>query len=111
MSVRRGREVEVSVLQRLCSLGGFFCLLFQKEFSSRFTDSHLNSLLPGNKCPLVGAELKVRALCYTKEWEGESRKRAEKESFWIDFFTAIPISAFQDFLFRKQVLAPRDLKS
>ena len=31
-------------------------------------------------------EIKDRALKFTKEWEGESRERAEKDSFWNDFF-------------------------
>jgi hypothetical protein len=31
-------------------------------------------------------EIKDRALQFTKEWEGESRERAEKDTFWNDFF-------------------------
>ena len=31
-------------------------------------------------------EIKDRALKFTKEWEGESRERAEKDTFWNDFF-------------------------
>ncbi len=37
-------------------------------------------------------EIKDRALKFTKEWEGESRERAEKDSFWNDFFTVFGIS-------------------
>ncbi|MFN3996184.1 class I SAM-dependent DNA methyltransferase [Algoriphagus sp.] len=37
-------------------------------------------------------EIKDRALRFTKEWEGESRERAEKDSFWNDFFTVFGIS-------------------
>lgn len=31
-------------------------------------------------------EIKDRALKFTKEWEGESRERAEKDTFWNEFF-------------------------
>ena len=31
-------------------------------------------------------EIKDRALKFTKEWEGETRERAEKDTFWNDFF-------------------------
>jgi len=31
-------------------------------------------------------EIKDRALKFSREWEGESRERAEKDSFWNDFF-------------------------
>ncbi|MDA3839283.1 MAG: class I SAM-dependent DNA methyltransferase [Candidatus Delongbacteria bacterium] len=37
-------------------------------------------------------EIKDRALQFTKEWEGESRERAEKDSFWNDFFNVFGIS-------------------
>lgn len=37
-------------------------------------------------------EIKDRALRFTKEWEGESRERAEKDSFWNDFFNVFGIS-------------------
>lgn len=37
-------------------------------------------------------EIKDRALKFTKEWEGESRERAEKDTFWNDFFTVFGIS-------------------
>lgn len=37
-------------------------------------------------------EIKDRALHFTKEWEDESRERAEKDSFWNDFFTVFGIS-------------------
>lgn len=37
-------------------------------------------------------EIKDRALKFTKEWEGESRERAEKDSFWNDFFHVFGIS-------------------
>lgn len=31
-------------------------------------------------------EIKDRALKFTNEWQGETRERAEKDSFWNDFF-------------------------
>ncbi len=37
-------------------------------------------------------EIKDRAMRFTKEWEGESRERAEKDSFWNDFFNVFGIS-------------------
>lgn len=37
-------------------------------------------------------EIKDRALKFTYEWEGESRERAEKDSFWNDFFSVFGIS-------------------
>ncbi|MFL0685044.1 MAG: class I SAM-dependent DNA methyltransferase [Algoriphagus aquaeductus] len=37
-------------------------------------------------------EIKDRALRFTKEWEGESRERAEKDTFWNDFFNVFGIS-------------------
>ena len=37
-------------------------------------------------------EIKDRALKFTKEWEGESRERAEKDTFWNDFFDVFGIS-------------------
>lgn len=37
-------------------------------------------------------EIKDRALKFTKEWEGESRERAEKDTFWNDFFEVFGIN-------------------
>lgn len=37
-------------------------------------------------------EIKDRALKFTNEWKGESRERAEKDSFWNDFFNIFGIS-------------------
>lgn len=37
-------------------------------------------------------EIKDRALKFTKEWDGESRERAEKDTFWNDFFNVFGIS-------------------
>ena len=37
-------------------------------------------------------EIRDRAIRFTKEWQGESRERAEKDSFWNDFFDVFGIS-------------------
>lgn len=37
-------------------------------------------------------EIKDRALKFSAEWEGETRERAEKDSFWNDFFHVFGIS-------------------
>ena len=37
-------------------------------------------------------EIKDRALAFSKEWEGESRERAEKDTFWNEFFNIFGIS-------------------
>ena len=37
-------------------------------------------------------EIKDRALKFSKEWEGEKRERAEKDSFWNDFFNVFGIT-------------------
>ncbi|MDA3885177.1 MAG: class I SAM-dependent DNA methyltransferase [Candidatus Delongbacteria bacterium] len=37
-------------------------------------------------------EIKDRALQFTKEWAGETKERAEKDSFWNDFFNVFGIS-------------------
>jgi len=37
-------------------------------------------------------EIKSRAIQFTREWEGETRERAEKDSFWNDFFHVFGIS-------------------
>ncbi len=42
--------------------------------------------------PLSWNEIRTRAISFVKEWEGESRERAEKDSFWNDFFNVFGIS-------------------
>ena len=37
-------------------------------------------------------EIKDRALAFTNEWKDETRERAEKDSFWNDFFNVFGIS-------------------
>ena len=42
--------------------------------------------------PLSWNEIKSRAVSFTNEWSGEKRERAEKDSFWNDFFDVFGIS-------------------
>jgi len=42
--------------------------------------------------PLSWNEIKSRAIEFSKEWEGEERERAEKDSFWNDFFNVFGIT-------------------
>ena len=42
--------------------------------------------------PLSWNEIKDRALRFSKEWEGERRERAEKDTFWNQFFHVFGIS-------------------
>ncbi|MCC5944086.1 MAG: class I SAM-dependent DNA methyltransferase [Bernardetiaceae bacterium] len=42
--------------------------------------------------PLSWNEIKDRALTFSKEWQRASRERAEKDSFWNDFFQVFGIS-------------------
>lgn len=37
-------------------------------------------------------EIKDRALRFSKEWDGEKRERAEKDSFYNDLFNVFGIS-------------------
>ena len=37
-------------------------------------------------------EIKDRALKFSKEWADETKERAEKDSFWNDFFDVFGIS-------------------
>ncbi|MFC1479617.1 type IIL restriction-modification enzyme MmeI, partial [Planctomycetota bacterium] len=37
-------------------------------------------------------EIRRRAVEFSKEWEGESREKAESQSFWNDFFNVFGIS-------------------
>ena len=37
-------------------------------------------------------EIKDRAISFSKEWSNETRERAEKDSFWNDFFNVFGIS-------------------
>ncbi len=42
--------------------------------------------------PLSWNEIRSRAITFTKEWESESRERAEKDTFWNQFFNVFGIS-------------------
>ncbi|MEZ4886519.1 MAG: DNA methyltransferase [Chitinophagales bacterium] len=53
--------------------------------------------------PLSWNEIKSRAILFSKEWEGESRERAEKDSFWNDFFNVFGISRKRVASFEKAV--------
>ncbi len=48
-------------------------------------------------------EIKDRALKFSKKWEGEQRERAEKDSFWNDFFDVFGISRRRVATFEKPV--------
>lgn len=37
-------------------------------------------------------EIKDRALKFSQEWEGESRERTEKDTFWNEYFDVFGIS-------------------
>ena len=48
---------------------------------------HLNvSQYKKNKMAISWNEIKDRALKFSIEWADESKERAEKDSFWNDFF-------------------------
>jgi len=53
--------------------------------------------------PLSWNEIKSRAIQFSKEWEGESRERAEKDSFWNDFFNVFGIHRRRVASFEKAV--------
>ena len=36
--------------------------------------------------PLSWNEIRHRAIAFSKEWRGETREAAERQSFWNDFF-------------------------
>ncbi|PID29509.1 MAG: SAM-dependent methyltransferase [Candidatus Cloacimonadota bacterium] len=48
-------------------------------------------------------EIKDRALKFSREWENETRERAEKDSFWNDFFYVFGISRRRTATFEKPV--------
>lgn len=48
-------------------------------------------------------EIKDRALRFSKEWEGEKRERAEKDSFYNDFFNVFGISRRRVATFEKPI--------
>jgi len=42
--------------------------------------------------PISWNEIKDRALNFSKKWDGETKERAESQSFWNDFFTVFGVS-------------------
>ena len=36
--------------------------------------------------PLSWNEIRHRAIAFSREWQGETRETAERQSFWNDFF-------------------------
>ena len=42
--------------------------------------------------PISWNEIKDRAMVFSREWENESRERAESQSFWNDFFNVFAIN-------------------
>ena len=48
-------------------------------------------------------EIRERALNFSNKWEGESRERAEKDSFWNDFFEVFGKSRKRLAVFEKQI--------
>lgn len=42
--------------------------------------------------PLSWNEIRHRAIGFSKEWTGEKRERAEKQTFWNEFFNVFGVS-------------------
>ncbi len=41
--------------------------------------------------PLSWNEIRHRAIAFSKEWQGETREAAERQSFWNDFFNVFGV--------------------
>ena len=41
--------------------------------------------------PLSWNEIRHRAIAFSKEWRGETREAAERQSFWNDFFNVFGV--------------------
>ncbi len=41
--------------------------------------------------PLSWNEIRHRAIAFSREWQGETREAAERQSFWNDFFNAFGV--------------------
>lgn len=41
--------------------------------------------------PLSGNEIRYHAIAFSKEWRGETREAAERQSFWNDFFNVFGV--------------------
>lgn len=53
--------------------------------------------------PISWNEIKTRAISFMNEWKDESRERAEKDSFWNDFFNVFGITRRRIATFEKSV--------
>jgi type I restriction-modification system DNA methylase subunit len=53
--------------------------------------------------PISWNEIKTRAVTFTNKWKEESKERAEKDSFWNDFFDVFGISRYRVATFEKSV--------
>jgi hypothetical protein len=47
-------------------------------------------------------KIKDRALKFSKEWADETKERAEKDSFWNDFFDVFGISRRRVLMFNEK---------
>jgi hypothetical protein len=58
--------------------------------------------------PLSWNEIRHRAIAFSREWQGETREAAERQSFWNDFSNIFgvrrPYFRFQLFAFRLSLL-------
>ena len=41
--------------------------------------------------PLSWNEIRHRAIAFSKEWRGETREAAERQTFWKDFFNVFGV--------------------
>ena len=41
--------------------------------------------------PLSWTEIRHRAIAFSREWQGETREAAERQSFWNDFFNVFGV--------------------
>jgi hypothetical protein len=41
--------------------------------------------------PLSWNEIRHRAIAFSREWQGETREAAERQSFWNDFFNVFGV--------------------
>jgi hypothetical protein len=58
--------------------------------------------------PLSWNEIRHRAIAFSKEWKGETREAAERQSFWNDFFNVFGVrrrTAITFALFRSVILS------
>lgn len=55
--------------------------------------------------PLSWNEIRHRAIAFSKEWTGEKSERAEKQTFWNEFFDVFGVRRMTPI--RRWPLAPR----